>query len=130
MNNREISKQFHAGVDILTGTLGRINTALEADEFNLEHVRFLVFDEADRLLEQENLNSIFSLYNRIPHLYRPLQVLIFSATLQSSGLDEVITKICRFPQRVTLNDDNVVPSVRENQFFPSAPSPTLHSPAS
>lgn len=41
-----------AGVDILIGTVGRLGDFLERGVVNFDQVKFLVLDEADRMLEQ------------------------------------------------------------------------------
>ena len=43
---REQLSRIHAGVDIVTGTPGRMNEFIQSGELSLEQVRFFVLDEA------------------------------------------------------------------------------------
>jgi len=78
----------------------------------LENIRFFVLDEADRLIDTENLSLILKLYNRIPREANNLQVLLFSATLHSPEIKELADKICQFPTLVDLKGLPTIPPVR------------------
>jgi len=93
---------FHSMVDILVATPGRIVDHIQKTEgFSLEHLRFLVVDEADRVMEDiqnDWLNQVegavyssgkrprpgpLTVHNAQKKLV-PLQKLLFSATLSQN----------------------------------------------
>lgn len=78
----ELSKQPH----IVVATPGRLADHLDScDTFSLKKIKFLVLDEADRLLDghfDEQLKKIFAV------LPKEKQVLFFSATM-TDALDKI-----------------------------------------
>lgn len=78
----ELSRHPH----IVVATPGRLTDHLDScDTFSLKKIKYLVFDEADRLLEghfDEQLKKIFAA------LPKEKQVLFFSATM-TDALDKV-----------------------------------------
>lgn len=107
-----------AGVDIITGTPGKIESLVESRQLGLENIRFFVLDEADRLLDTENYGLILRLYNRIPKVEgSSLQVLMFSATLHSVEIKELSEKICRFPTWVDLKGKDTFPTAVDHGFL-------------
>lgn len=66
---RALQRQVLAqGVEIVTGTIGRLEDMIESGAVSFEHVRFFVLDEADRLLDTGNRSSIRQMFKRIPKM--------------------------------------------------------------
>src|SRR5687768_14769285 len=69
---------FRSGVDVLVATPGRLLDHLKAPYAKLDHIEFLVLDEADRMLDMGFLPDIQRVLKYIP---KKRQTLFFSATM-------------------------------------------------
>lgn len=75
-------------VDIIVGTMGKIQGCLDNNSLDLSHIRHFVLDEADKLLSSDNLEAVQRIFARCPRGgagENRLQVCFFSATLHSPG---------------------------------------------
>lgn len=78
-----IQKQFDAlrkGARIIVGTPGRIMDHMNRGTIRLESVRFVVLDEADRMLDMGFVDDMKTILFALPD---DRQTLLFSATIQS-----------------------------------------------
>jgi ATP-dependent RNA helicase RhlE len=66
--------------DILVATPGRLLDLMRQRHLRLDHVEFLVLDEADRMLDMGFIHDVRSIVSHIPEMR---QTLLFSATLCS-----------------------------------------------
>uniref|UniRef100_A0A0N5AVV6 RNA helicase n=1 Tax=Syphacia muris TaxID=451379 RepID=A0A0N5AVV6_9BILA len=74
----EQARKFERGVHVSVATPGRLSDLLSKKIFNLQTCRYLVLDEADRMLDmgfEEELRTIFSFFKD------QRQTLLFSATM-------------------------------------------------
>jgi len=69
---------MRAGVDVLIATPGRPLDHLSAPYANLNHIEFLVLDEADRMLDMGFLPDVKRILKKVP---AKRQTLLFSATI-------------------------------------------------
>ena len=69
---------FRSGVDIIVATPGRLLDHLKQPYASLEHVKYLVLDEADRMLDMGFLPDIKRVLRHVP---AKRQTLLFSATM-------------------------------------------------
>ncbi len=69
---------------IIVGTPGRIERHLERGALNLKHLKTLVFDEADRMLDIGFAQSIDAIMTHVP---QRRQTLLFSATFPETILE-------------------------------------------
>ncbi len=65
------------GIDILVATPGRLLDLVEQKYLNLSHIEFLVFDEADRMLDLGFSNEVSRILDHVP--IKP-KTMLFSAT--------------------------------------------------
>ncbi len=75
------------GISILSGTPGRIYDHIRQGNLETKHIRFLVLDEADRMLDMGFIDQVVRIIKTLP---RDRVTLVFSATIP----DEV-QRICR-----------------------------------
>jgi ATP-dependent RNA helicase DeaD len=106
--------------EIVVGTPGRILDHLERRTIDLSRIRFLVLDEADRMLDMGFLPDVKRIMNKCN---KDRQTLLFSATI-SDEIDEIIRKYMKNPIKVSVQN-SVDPSklkqvyydVQDNQKF-------------
>ena len=72
---------LRSGARLVVATPGRLEDFLDRKLVDLQHVKVLVLDEADRMLDMGFLPSIRRIVGRLP-LQR--QTMCFSATLEAS----------------------------------------------
>jgi ATP-dependent RNA helicase RhlE len=69
---------FRSGVDVIVATPGRLLDHLKSPYAKLDHVEFLVLDEADRMLDMGFLPDIRRVLSYVP---KKRQTMFFSATM-------------------------------------------------
>ncbi|KAM7445988.1 ATP-dependent RNA helicase ddx1 [Porites harrisoni] len=105
-------QQLNEGVDIVTGTPGKLDDFISTDKINLSQVRFFVLDEADGLLSQGNQDLILKIFSKIPKMSpdgKRLQMIVCSATLHSLEVKKLADRIMHFPTWVDLKGQDAVP---------------------
>ncbi|GJD10941.1 Probable ATP-dependent RNA helicase ddx1 [Galdieria sulphuraria] len=127
VGGEKISQNIHAldnGVEVVCGTLGRIQECIEGGHLVLSSLRFLVLDEADAFLHQNQMESIIGIYSRVEeqNLVGGVQVLFFSATLHSPEVHELSEKIQQSPMVVDMKGRDYVPEEVEHSVFFVDPS--------
>lgn len=90
---------LQASHDILVATPGRLLDLIGADQYQLEKVEWLIIDEADRMLDMGFSSAVKQLVNEARQLQ---QTLLFSATLESSGVKRFSAEIQKEPQAITI----------------------------
>jgi ATP-dependent RNA helicase DeaD len=101
-----IQKQIRAlemGVQIVVGTPGRIIDLIERRMLNLSHVRTVVLDEADRMLDMGFVEDIEYILSQVP---TNRQTSLFSATI-----DQTVMNVChrymRNPEKILVSKDEI-----------------------
>ncbi|MCA1660473.1 MAG: DEAD/DEAH box helicase, partial [Verrucomicrobiaceae bacterium] len=98
------------GAQIIIGTPGRVIDHLERKTLSLEHVGFVVLDEADRMLDmgfREDMENILS-------QARPdRQTVLFSATLPPA-IQQMVRKFTRNPAQIRIESQTLtVPAIEQ-----------------
>lgn len=96
------SRELKTGVDILIATPGRLLDYLRQGVVHLRDVRFLVFDEADRMLDMGFRDEIRDVVRQVS---TERQTLLFSATL-SDDIHRMAGKMLRSPQRIDISNNS------------------------
>ena len=89
--------QLEKNHDLLVATPGRLMDLLEAEQYNLESVEWLVIDEADRMLDMGFAASVKEMALQARHRQ---QSLLFSATLGSSGVIKFSKELLNEPEYI------------------------------
>ncbi|NLS13794.1 DEAD/DEAH box helicase [Vibrio sp. SM6] len=114
---RKMSSQVRAletGVDILVATPGRLEEHIEQGNVSVANIEFLVFDEADRILDMGFIHAVRKIMldvNTDP------QIMMFSATT-SSQLNLLAKDILRKPKRIAVERANTTASTVAHVLYP------------
>ncbi|MCF6209573.1 MAG: ATP-dependent RNA helicase DbpA [Gammaproteobacteria bacterium] len=100
------------GAHIIVGTPGRIQKHLQKGSLDLHHLRSLVLDEADRMLDMGFIDDIGAI---IKHTPDSRQTLLFSATYPDA-IQQISQRFQRQPQRVSAEPTHSAPHI-EQHFF-------------
>ena len=84
------------GVDVLIATPGRLLDLVIQGHIQLQHIQFLVLDEADRMLDMGFINDIRKILSRIPV---KRQTVFFSATMPAE-VQHLVNSILKDPVRI------------------------------
>jgi ATP-dependent RNA helicase RhlE len=95
--NPQIDK-LRRGVDIIVATPGRLLDLMGAGHVDLRSVRYVVLDEADRMLDMGFLPQIRRVIKALP---RERQTLLFSATL-SREIEQITREFLRNPKTIEI----------------------------
>ncbi|KAH9388947.1 ATP-dependent RNA helicase ddx1 [Tyrophagus putrescentiae] len=104
--------QLQAGVDIVTGTIGRVNELVNSGHLSLRSCRFFVIDEVDAFLAQGSSSMLLALHAKIPRMFadgKRLQMIVCSATLHNFEVKKFAEKVMFFPTWVDLKGEDSVP---------------------
>jgi|ThiBiot_500_biof_2_1041547.scaffolds.fasta_scaffold09943_3 ATP-dependent RNA helicase RhlE len=89
-------KRLHAGVDVLVATPGRLVDLVREKDVSLAETRFLVLDEADRMLDMGFLPDVKRL---VKATHRDRQTSLFSATMPAE-IEALAGTLLKDPVRV------------------------------
>ncbi|KAK9816701.1 hypothetical protein WJX72_003873 [[Myrmecia] bisecta] len=96
-------QQLEAGVHIVSGTPGRVFDMIKRRSLRTRHIKTLVLDEADEMLNQGFKEQIYDVYRYLPP---ETQVVLISATLPNEIL-EMTKKFMTEPVRVLVKRDEL-----------------------
>lgn len=84
--------------EIVVGTPGRLLDHLERGTINLLHLKILVLDEADRMLDMGFVNDVETIIKNCP---KERQTLLFSATI-SADIEHLANKYMKNPESISV----------------------------
>jgi ATP-dependent RNA helicase DeaD len=96
--------ELRKGVEIAIGTPGRVIDLIDRKALNLQAVRIVVLDEADRMLDIGFRPDIEKILRRCP---TERQTMLLSATMPPP-VERLAQRYMRAPKRVDLSEDNLV----------------------
>ena len=103
-----------AGAHVVIGTPGRVLDHLLKRTFSLDHLKILIFDEADRMLSMGFYPDMREMRGYLPH--RPMHTCMFSATFPISVM-RAAHEFIRDPEFINLSSDHVHVSEVEHVFY-------------
>jgi ATP-dependent RNA helicase RhlE len=92
VSQKSQTEALKAGVDILIATPGRLLDLVEQKYINLQHIEFLVLDEADRMLDMGLGYDVKRIIKKLP---KTRQTMLFSATMPkeiSKLMESILSK--------------------------------------
>lgn len=107
-------RQIESGVDILVATPGRLEEHLSEGNVSLANLEFLVFDEADRILDMGFINPVRKIMLEVE---TSPQIMMFSATT-SAQLNQLAGDILRKPKRINADRVNTTASTVAHVVYP------------
>jgi len=110
-----IERQIHAlrgGVQIVVGTPGRIIDLLERRILNLGFARFVVLDEADRMLDMGFIEDIEYILRKVPS---NRQTSLFSATIDGQVM-RICNRYMKNPEKILVSKDEIA-LTQMNQYY-------------
>ncbi|GAC1363486.1 MAG: DEAD/DEAH box helicase [Herpetosiphon sp.] len=98
------------GVHIVVGTPGRLLDHIQRGTLHLQHVRTVVLDEADEMLDMGFIEDIEAILQQTPE---DRQTLLFSATIPNQ-IATLSKRYLRNPERISVTAEKVdVPLIRQ-----------------
>ncbi|MFZ0792726.1 MAG: DEAD/DEAH box helicase [Candidatus Korobacteraceae bacterium] len=113
MSEQRQIQAIRKGADVVVATPGRLEDYLRRKLVNLQHVKILVLDESDRMLDMGFLPAIRRIAAALP---RQRQTLCFSATLEAS-VAHLVNDYMNQPLRVALGSISKPADTVELQAF-------------
>jgi ATP-dependent RNA helicase DeaD len=102
--------KLRKGAEIVVGTPGRLMDLMRRGELSFDHVRYLVLDEADRMLDMGFIDDIEWILSRVP---KDRQTMLFSATLPEA-IRELAQRYMRKPKELIVSADTLtVPQAQQ-----------------
>lgn len=105
--------KIRKGVEIIVGTPGRLMDLMRRGELRFDGVRYLVLDEADRMLDMGFIDDIEWILGRVP---KQRQTMLFSATLPET-IRELAQRYMRRPRDVIVSQDTLTVPQAEQAYI-------------
>lgn len=104
------------GADVIVATPGRLLDHLGRGACRLNHIQFLVLDEADRMLDMGFLPDVRRIVERCP---RARQTMLFSATIPSQ-IESLIQWAMKHPQTIEIGERRMPADTVKHVIYPVA----------
>lgn len=107
------AKAIRSGIDIIVATPGRLIDQTKVLDIDFSHIKYLVLDEADRMLDMGFLPDVTKIIRKLPE---KRQTLLFSATMP-----EQIKKLAREfmdnPEKVEIAIEKPSGSIKQLAYY-------------
>jgi ATP-dependent RNA helicase len=99
----DIKQLERGGVQVISGTPGRVYDLIRRNTLSTNHLKAMILDEADEMLNRGFKEQIYDIYRFLP---ASTQVVLMSATLPASVL-EMTQKFMNDPVRILVKRDEL-----------------------
>jgi ATP-dependent RNA helicase RhlE len=107
------TEALRRGVDILVATPGRLLDLMQQKYVHLDHIKMLVLDEADRMLDMGFVNDVKKVIAKVP---AKRQTLFFSATMPKE-IQQLADTILTRPERVEVTPVSSTAETIQQELF-------------
>ena len=107
-------QDLQRGVDIVVATPGRLLDHLSQRALILRHIRFLVLDEGDRMLDMGFIPDVRRIIGKCP---RQRQSMLFSATL-GPEIEGIASWVVRDPARISIGGGKALACSVQHAIYP------------
>ena len=105
--------RLNRGVDVVVGTPGRLIDLIERNALNIKHVRTVVLDEADEMLNMGFIEDVEKILAETPE---ERQTALFSATLPPR-IRTLANRFMRDPQSVNIKRETLTLASTEQRYY-------------
>ena len=105
--------RLNRGVDVVVGTPGRLLDLIERKALNIKHVRVLVLDEADEMLNMGFMEDVEKILAETPP---ERQTTLFSATMPPR-IRSLANRFMRDPEHVNIKRDTLTLASTEQRYY-------------
>jgi ATP-dependent RNA helicase RhlE len=108
------TEALRRGVDILVATPGRLLDLMNQKYVHLDHVKFLILDEADRMLDMGFVHDVKKIIAKVP---AKRQTLFFSATMPKE-IQQLADTILNKPEKVEVTPvSSTAETIQQEMYF-------------
>ncbi|MDR9418927.1 DEAD/DEAH box helicase [Gracilimonas sp.] len=107
------AKAIRSGVDIIVATPGRLIDQTKVLDIDFSHIKFLVLDEADRMLDMGFLPDVTKIIKKLPE---KRQTMLFSATMPNA-IKELANRFMDNPEKVEIAIEKPSGSITQQAYF-------------
>ena len=107
------AKAIRSGVDIIVATPGRLIDQTKVLDIDFSHIKFLVLDEADRMLDMGFLPDVTKIIQKLP---KERQTLLFSATIPDQ-IKKLANDFMNNPEKIEIAIEKPSGSISQRAYF-------------
>lgn len=104
---------LNKGVSIVTGTPGRVFDHISHRTLNTKHIRFLVLDEADRMLDMGFLDQVVRIIKTLP---KDRVTLLFSATIPTE-IHRIVREYMKKPLTIEIESQTMTVDTTQQAYY-------------
>ncbi|SMO35869.1 DEAD/DEAH box helicase [Gracilimonas mengyeensis] len=112
-NFAQQANAIRGGVDIIVATPGRLIDQMKVLDMDLSHIKYLVLDEADRMLDMGFLPDVTKIIKQLP---QERQTLLFSATMPGE-IKKLANQFMKNPEKIEIEIEKPSGSITQKGYF-------------
>jgi ATP-dependent RNA helicase DeaD len=107
------TRALERGVEVVVGTPGRLLDLIRQKRLDLSHVRTLILDEADEMLEMGFIDDVETI---LKELSLERQIALFSATLPEA-IKKLASRYLTNPAKISISPEHLTVAETEQRFY-------------